>query len=243
MNGDFILVIPARLESSRLPRKLLREIKGISVIQRTYNCALEAIGNREKIIIATDSELIKQHCNKFGANTILTSKSCLTGTDRVAEVSEKIRSKQYINLQGDEPIFPSTELNLFINEVTKDPSFVYTAVTKIKSEQDYRSLSIPKMVFSKSNLLLYSSRGAIPSNKLGSYKIAYKHVCIYAFNKSHLDAFKSSSKKSYFEEEEDLEINRYLELDIKVKCIHIDKGGKAIDTLEDLNYVKSILEN
>ena len=134
MNGDFILVIPARLESSRLPRKLLREIKGISVIQRTYNCALEAIGNREKIIIATDSELIKQHCNKFGANTILTSKSCLTGTDRVAEVSEKIRSKQYINLQGDEPIFPSTELNLFINEVTKDPSFVYTAVTKIKSE-------------------------------------------------------------------------------------------------------------
>jgi len=242
MKDDFILVIPARLESTRLKRKLLRDIEGMSIIERTYNCALKALGNPKKIIIATDSEEIKEHCEGFGAKTIITSKDCLTGTDRVAEVSNEIESEQYINLQGDEPIFPCNELSHFINEAKKDPSFVYTAVTNISSEKDYNNLSIPKMVFSKSNSLLYSSRAAIPSNKKGIFSLAYKHVCIYAFNKNHLDIFRSQSQKSQFESQEDLEINRYLELDIKVKCIHLNKGGKAVDTQEDLEIVRKIIK-
>ena len=242
MKHDFILVIPARLESSRLSRKLLRDIEGMSIIQRTYNCAMKALNNPKKVIIATDSEEIKEHCNGFGANTIITSKDCLTGTDRVAEVSNYIESEQYINLQGDEPIFPYNELLHFINEVKKDPSFVYTAVTKISSEKDYYNLSIPKMVFSKSNSLLYSSRAAIPSSKNHIFNLAYKHVCIYAFNKNHLDVFKSQTQKSQFELQEDLEINRYLELDIKVKCIHLNNGGKAVDTQKDLEIVRKLIK-
>ena len=243
MTNDFVLVIPARLESTRLPRKLLIEIDGISIIQRTYNCALQALGNKDQIIISTDSELVKEHCKSFGAHTILTSTECLTGTDRIAEVSNHIKSKQYINLQGDEPVFPIDELNHFIKEANKDPSFVYTAITKILDKKEYNNLSIPKMVFSQSNLLLYSSRAPIPSNKKGEFNLGYKHVCIYAFNKDHLDAYKAISKKSFFENQEDLEINRYLELDIKVKCIYLNKGGKAVDTLEDLKIVKDLIKN
>ena len=240
MKKDYILIIPARIASTRLPNKLLLEINSKSIIQRTYECALAALGSNEKIIIATDSCAIEKHCRTFGANVIMTSKECLTGTDRVAEVAEKIEADQYINLQGDEPIFPSKELSLFINTVTKDPKVVHTAITKIKRESDFRNLSIPKMVFSNSRRLLYSSRAAIPSSKDNSFKNAYKHVCIYAFNKDHLKIFKSNTKTD-FENQEDLEINRFLEMDITVKCVFLKSCGKAVDTIEDFNEVSNLI--
>ena len=241
MNNDFILIIPARLNSTRLPRKLLIKINGISIINRTYNQALKALNNHEKIVIATDSLEIKKHCKSFGARVIMTSPNCLTGTDRVAEVAKSIKVKQYINLQGDEPIFPIESLSLFIKEVTKNPFDVHTAIKLIDSEEDYRNQSIPKMVFSKSNNLLFSSRAPIPSNKLDKFKVAYKHVCIYAFNENHLRAYKNCDKKTFFEYEEDLEINRFLELDIRVKCVELTKSGKALDTKEDLKVISEII--
>ena len=241
MKNDFILIIPARLESTRLPKKLLINIEGLSIIQRTYNCALKAVKDKKKIIIATDSELIKNHCKEFGANVLKTSEDCLTGTDRVAEVSERIEANQYLNLQGAEPIFPSEDLNLFINEAIKKPEEIHTAITKIKSDLDYKNLSIPKMVFSKSKRLLYSSRASIPSNKHGDFKLGFKHVCVYAFNKNHLKEFKSYGRKAFFENQEDLEINRFLELDFIVNCIELKKGGKAVDTKNDLEIVKKII--
>ena len=243
MRKKFILIIPARLESTRLPKKLLIKIEGLSIINRTYNCALESLVDKEKIIIATDSELFKNHCEEFGANVLKTSKNCLTGTDRVAEVSEKIEADQYINLQGDEPIFPTEDLILFINEAIKKPEEIHTAITKIKSDLDYKNLSIPKMVFSNSRKLLYSSRAPIPSNKKGKFKVGFKHICVYAFNKNHLHTFKKYGRKAFFENQEDLEINRFLELDFIVNCIELQKGGKAVDTKEDLEIVKRIIRD
>ena len=238
MPEDFI---PARLESTRLPKKLLIDIQGKSIIERTYSQALKAIKDKHKIVIATDSEILKDHCDKFGARTILTSKKCLTGTDRIAEVSEKINAEQYINLQGDEPIFPSNQLKNFITNVVKDKSKVYTAITAIKNEKDFRNYSIPKMVFSNSNRLLYSSRAPIPGDKKNLFHKAYKHICVYAFNKKHLTYFKNEKQKTKFEFLEDLEINRFLELDISVKCIELIHGGKAVDTKADLEEVRQII--
>jgi len=242
MNKDFILVIPARLESTRLPKKLLISIQGQTIIQRTYNQALKAVRDKEKIIIATDSSAIQDHCENFGARTLLTSKQCLTGTDRVAEVAENINASQYINLQGDEPLFPSEQLELFINNVIKDNQKIYTAITAIKDERDFRNYSIPKMVFSNSKKLLYSSRAAIPASKKDVFQEAYKHICVYAFNKRHLENFKKIRRKTKFELIEDLEINRFLELDIPVRCIELDSGGKAVDTKDDLAEVRKIIE-
>ena len=243
MQEDFILVIPARLDSTRLPKKLLIEIEGKSIIERTYNQALKALRNKDKIIIATDSIIIKKHCENFGARTLLTSRDCLTGTDRIAEVSEKISAGQYINLQGDEPIFPSDQLEIFIRNVIQDKTKVYTAITSIKDEKDYRNYSIPKMVFSNSKRLLYSSRAPIPGNKKNLFKKAYKHICVYAFNKEHLVEFKNQKEKTNFEFIEDLEINRFLELDLSVKCIELNSDGKAVDTEYDLEEVRKIIIN
>jgi 3-deoxy-manno-octulosonate cytidylyltransferase (CMP-KDO synthetase) len=238
----FIVVIPARLDSTRLPRKLLIKINGKSVINRTYECAMNALNDKSKIIIATDSSEIQSHCESFGAITMLTSKNCLTGTDRVAEVSERIDAEQYINLQGDEPIFPVEELNNFIIKANKNINEISTGIIKIEKEKDYRNASIPKMVFSNSRKLLYSSRANIPSSKRNIFKEAYKHVCVYAFNKSHLEAFKSQ-KKTKFELHEDLEINRFLELDITVRCIELKNSGKALDTTEDLEIIKKHIQS
>ena len=243
MKEDFILVIPARLESTRLPKKLLIEIEGKSIIKRTYQQALKALRKKDKIIIATDSEFIKEHCEDFGARTILTSKDCLTGTDRLAEVSEQISASQYINLQGDEPLFPSDQLEVFIRNVIQDKTQVYTAITSIKDEKDFRNYSIPKMVFSNSKRLLYSSRAPIPGNKKNLFHKAFKHICVYAFNKEHLNQFKNQKEKTKFEFIEDLEINRFLELDLPVKCIELMNGGKAVDTKFDLEEVRKMIIN
>ncbi len=242
MEKDFVLIIPARLESTRLPKKLLLEIDGISIIKRTYLRALSALGNDSKIYIATDSKLIKKHCESFGAKVLITSNNCLTGTDRIAEASKNINAKQFINLQGDEPIFPVEELKFFIQKAISYPKEISTGVTEIKSEEDYRNLSIPKMVFSKSNKLLYSSRAPIPSNKKNNFNFAFKHVCVYCFNKSHLTAFRNARKKSLFENQEDLEINRFLEMDMDVRCIKLNNGGKAVDTKNDFEIVSKFIK-
>ena len=93
---DFLLVIPARYQSKRLPGKPLLDIKGLPMIIRTFNQCRKAVP-KSKIIVATDDQRILKVCQKENINTIMTSKKCLTGTDRIAEVSKKIKKEFYIN--------------------------------------------------------------------------------------------------------------------------------------------------
>ena len=97
----------------------------------------------------------------------ITSDRCLTGTDRIYEVAKRYKAEQYINLQGDEPLFPTETIKFFIKEAQKDKKIVHTAVKKISNKDDFFNKSIPKMVFSKSKKLLFSSRAPIPFNKNG----------------------------------------------------------------------------
>ena len=122
---NWLMVIPARLNSKRLPRKPLIEIAGKTIIERTYQRAIKAIKDTSKIVIATDSREIMKHCEGFGSQVCMTSPNCLTGTDRVAEVSKYIKADQYINLQGDEPIFPINELQEFIKQVNVNNNYVF----------------------------------------------------------------------------------------------------------------------
>ena len=112
---DWLIVIPARLNSTRLKEKALIDINGQTMIQRTYNCALNAVKDRNKIIIATDSNKIYNHARDFNAKVEITPNNCLTGTDRVFEIAKKYEASQYINLQGDEPIFPPEVIAYFMN--------------------------------------------------------------------------------------------------------------------------------
>jgi 3-deoxy-manno-octulosonate cytidylyltransferase (CMP-KDO synthetase) len=109
-----VLIIPARYSSTRLPGKPLIKIKGIPMIIRTCKQCLKVVPAKN-LYVATDDKKVEKCCKEHGIQTIMTSKKCLTGTDRVAEVAKKIKSETYINVQGDEPIFNPIDLKKIIN--------------------------------------------------------------------------------------------------------------------------------
>ncbi len=229
----YIIVIPARLASTRLPEKPLVQIEGKSLLQRTYEQCLLAVPN-DKIFIATDAEKIANHCTALGMNVIMTSDQCLTGTDRVAEVAQKIEADYYINVQGDEPLINPDDIYKTIQALEDYPNEIINGYTSIDTEEDYRSLSIPKVVFKPNGALLYMSRTGIPGNKKDVFVKAWRQVCIYAFPKKALEVFTSVTTKTPLEEQEDIEILRFLELNHQVRMIAMSNESIAVDTPQDI---------
>jgi 3-deoxy-manno-octulosonate cytidylyltransferase (CMP-KDO synthetase) len=237
---NFIVVIPARLESTRLPEKPLIQIMGKSVIQRTYEQCLKAV-DKNLIYVATDSDKIYDHCISLGIQTIMTSKDVLTGTDRVCEVSTKIKAKYYINVQGDEPVFNPEDLKGIIKEIDLESSTIINGYTAIQKEEDYLSRSTPKVVVNLKGNLLYMSRSPIPGNKTGSFEKAWRQVCIYAFPYKALKEF-NSMRKTPLEEIEDIEILRFIELGYKVKMIEMSSQSIPVDVRHDIFKVEEYLK-
>tara|TARA_B100000579_G_C22805104_1_gene842061 strand:+ start:599 stop:1327 length:729 start_codon:yes stop_codon:yes gene_type:complete len=242
MTRDFLLVIPARYESSRFPGKPLAQIKGMSMIYRVWEKCISAVP-RENVFIATDDSRIELHCKENDMNFVMTSENCLTGTDRVAEVAKKIPADFYINVQGDEPLIDPQDIKKIIDSYRKNPDATYCAMTEIKDEEEYRSPNIPKVVTDLKKNLLYMSRSAIPSNKKFTFKSAMKQVCIYAFPKKHLEEFGPGIKKTPIEEIEDIELLRLLERNLKVRMVEIKNSTVAVDTPEDLERVISLFND
>jgi len=238
----YIVVIPARLSSTRLPEKPLIIINGKSLIQRTYEQCIKALPS-EQVIIATDSDRILNHCNSLGMNAMMTSSTCLTGTDRVAEIASKINADYYINVQGDEPIINPEDIKRIIRSAEEFQGEVINGYAPINNEVDYTSLTIPKVVFRPDGRLLYMSRSAIPGNKRGIFEQSWRQVCIYAFPKVGLMAFADAKQKTPLEGLEDIEILRFLELGYEVRMIQLSDKSIAVDTPEDLIKVKLALQN
>lgn len=239
---DFILVIPARIGSDRLPQKPLIDICGKPMILHTYARALEATSN-DNIFVATDSEDIRDVCNEAGANVMMTSKSCATGTDRIAEFSTKIVAKFYINLQGDEPMMDSKNIKRIIKIALAAPTEIINGWTKIKSEKDFFSPSIPKVVLKENGDLMYMSRAPIPGNKIKSFTDSKKQVCIYSFPYEALQFIVNNPKKSSIELIEDIEILRFIELGWNVKMVQLKNDFISVDTMDNLIEVRKRMQN
>ena len=237
----YIVVIPARFKSKRLPGKPLANIGGLPMIVRTYNQCKKVV-SENKIIVATDSLKIKNVCNEYNIKSIITSNKCLTGTDRVAEVAKKIKCNFYINVQGDEPFFNPNDLKVLIKEAEKKPNEVINGYTEIKNKKLFFSSSIPKVVFDKNGYLLYMSRGPIPSNKALEFRKAWRQVCAYSFPRKALIDFTKTKNKTPIELLEDIEILRFLENGYKVKMIKMSNKSLAVDNNEDLEKAKIYLK-
>lgn len=237
MNDEYLLVIPVRLQSSRLPNKPLIDFNGIPMIIATaINCA--KVVPKKNIIIATDSVKIKKLSKKYDFNCIITSKKCLTGTDRVAEVAKKIKKKYYINLQGDEPIFDLKDIKKFLNFAKKNKTAVLNGYCTIKSKKEFESTNTPKVVFDNANRLLYMSRSTVPGNKNRDFICGFRQVCIYSFPRKKLFTFIEKKEKTFFEKIEDIEILRFLEIGEVVKMIKLSSNSISVDTKED--YIKAL---
>lgn len=236
----FIIVIPARYNSSRLPGKPLIKIKGIPMIKRTYLQCLKVV-DKKKIIIATDDQRIMNYCKRENINSIMTSKKCLTGTDRIAEVAKKIKAKFYINVQGDEPICNPLDLKKLIIKASENTNDIINGYTEIKDTKLFFSPHIPKVAFRKDGRLLYQSRAPIPFNKKKKFVKSWRQVCIYSFPYKALMKFASLKKKTPFEEIEDCELIRFLELGYEIKLIKMSDKSISVDTKDDLKKVSKLI--
>lgn len=237
---DAILVIPARYKSGRLPGKPLIVIKGKTMLERVWTKCSKAF-DKKKIFIATDDKRIQNLCKLKNYNCIMTSDKCLTGTDRVFEVSKKIKAKTYINVQGDEPLISPIDIKKVIQSSKKNKSYIINAMTKIDNEKDFRSVNVPKLTVDKNNFLMYMSRAPIPLNKENKFVEAYKQVCIYSFPSKQLSEFGKIKKKTYNENFEDIEILRFLENGYKVKMVKVSNSSIGVDTMKDVRRVSKLI--
>jgi len=238
---DYLVVIPARYSSKRLPGKPLLDISGVPMIVRTYNQCKKVV-SPSKIIVATDDKRIQKICAKNKINSIITSRKCLTGTDRIAEVAKKIKKRFYINVQGDEPICNPFDIKKIINYAKKNPDLIINGYTEIKDKKMFYSPNVPKVVFDSNESLLYMSRAPIPSNKKKSFIKSWRQVCIYSFPYKSLKNFTSIKKKTLLESIEDLESNRFIELGYKVKMLKMSDRSIAVDTIPDLKKVRKMIK-
>lgn len=237
-----VVVIPARYGSSRYPGKPLVKLLGKPMIIWVAELSARAVG-RENVYIATEDRRIFDLVSSAGFQGIMTSDGALTGTDRLAEAAEKIDADIYINVQGDEPLVnPADIINVrdaklsFMNDIIN--GYCY-----ISGDEKPASENIPKVVTNEKSELVYMSRALVPGFKdLKSAPVRYKkQVCIYAFTKSELFAFREFGRKSEIESYEDIEILRYLELGKKIRMIETSPGSMAVDVPDDVAKVESAM--
>lgn len=234
------VVIPARLLSSRLPRKPLVDLDGKPMIVRTYTRCL-GVFEPEQIIVATDSDEIARVCQANGIVVQMTSADHLTGTDRVAEVATKVPADVYINVQGDEPVFDQGDLAKIREFALSNPTMLANGYCPIHDAEEHRSPFTPKVVVDVSGKLLYMSRAPIPGNKLHEFRFGYRQVCAYAFPADALRVFREHPAKTPLEAQEDIEILRFVELGHPVQMLPMSDRSVPVDHPADVQKVLQVI--
>ena len=201
----------------------------------------QQVTSKKNIFFATDNKKIFDTAIKFNFSSIMTSKKCLTGTDRVAEASKMIKKKIIINVQGDEPLVSGADIKKILKKKVQYPNHVICGYNEIS--KDYKNTDIPKVVFKKNKDLLYISRSLIPGMKDKKKIPYYRQVCVYAFNQNELKKFSATKKKTYLEKLEDIEILRFLELSIPIKMVKLSsKNFFAVDRPEHAKLISKYLK-
>lgn len=237
-------VIPARYASTRFPGKPLVEILGKPMVLWVAERTAQALG-LENTFVATDDNRIADVVKNAGFQAVMTSSSCLTGTDRLWDFAQQIEADIYVNIQGDEPMVKPSDIQNVVELKKQNPNFIINAMCKLRSEEDPRDLTIPKVLASRNGDLIYMSRSPIPYPKSGKLDgiTFYKQVCIYAFNFKELQAFGTQTQKAYCEQFEDIEILRFLDLGFKVKMLEVESSSAAVDLPEHVPMIENLMRN
>lgn len=239
--SPYAVVIPARWESSRFPGKPLADLAGKPVLQHVYERVVSTIAP-DLVFVATDDTRIASACGHFGAQAILTSEKCQTGTDRIAEVASRLSANWFVNVQGDEPFVDPRAVRQIVDKIGSDESVdAYNAISPIETESDFRSMTVPKVVVDRKGRILYLSRSPIPLTKSGDFRSASRQVGLYAFSKKSLKHYGVGTTKSELEEIEDIEILRLIENGVVVQSVNVRSSGPAIDTPADLNRARELI--
>jgi len=236
-------LIPARLNSSRLEKKLIKDLDGIPVIVRTYKNIVSTNLFKE-VIVVTDAdeivEILKRHNIKF----LKSLKSHNTGTDRIAEFADKLNSDIIVNVQGDEPFISKDDLIKIINEFKCDSNHLVNVVSlmiKLSNIDEINNPNNVKVVVDNNNDSILFSRSIIPFDRDDLKPNYYKHIGVYAFRSLYLKKF-AKYDQTPLEKAEMIEALRIVEHGEKIRMIEIFKEHVSIDTIDDLKMAESILK-
>ena len=234
-----VAIIPARIASSRLPRKVLREIAGQTMLQRVYEAA-RGCGALADVIVATDSNEILSVCERNGWTARMTSTSHPSGTDRVHEVAQSVAADVYINVQGDEPLAHPDHVNALV-ELMKNPRIEVGTIKTPCPAQDVNNPNAVKVVTDAQGRALYFSRSTVPYDRDKTGDVRYfKHLGFYAYRKAALDRF-CSLPESQLERSERLEQLRFLENSIPIYVTETIHDTIGVDTEDDLKRVEGLI--
>lgn len=238
-----IVVIPARYKSSRFPGKPLVSLLGKPMILWVAELSAKAVGS-EFVYVATDDKRIADVVKKSGYQVVMTSNDALTGTDRLAEVADKIEADIYINVQGDEPLIDPEDIKKIIEEKKKFPDKVINGYAFLDKNENPDNINIPKVIFTEDKKMVYMSRKALPGYKdlKNAPDVFYKQVCIYAFSRRQLKQYGQYGRKSVLEKSEDIEILRFLEWGQDIYMVETAPSTFAIDVPEDVENVVSAMK-
>jgi 3-deoxy-manno-octulosonate cytidylyltransferase (CMP-KDO synthetase) len=233
-----IAVIPARLASTRLPRKMLRKIGGKPLIGVVYE-AVFASPLLHRVLIATDSEEIANICREHGWEAQMTSSAHRSGTERVHEISQREAADLYINVQGDEPLTRPEHIATLLQVMENPQAQVGTMMTPA-APADISNPNAVKVVTDRSGRALYFSRSTIPFDRDGAGPRYFKHLGLYVYRKAALESFVTLPESS-LEKSERLEQLRFLENGIPIYVGETAHDSVGVDTEEDLQRVTRIL--
>jgi 3-deoxy-manno-octulosonate cytidylyltransferase (CMP-KDO synthetase) len=239
---NIIGIIPARLKSSRLPEKMLKKIKGKTIIEYVYENAKKA-KSLKKLYVATDSVKIKEAVERSGGLVIMTSSKCKSGTERIQEALKTVKANIndiVVNIQGDEPLLEPKLIDAAVQVLVNEDRYdCATIASQITDSSHIKDPSCVKVVTDMDGGALYFSRAVIPFSRDGKKVPVFKHIGLYAYRKMVLDRW--NSMKSCYESVEKLEQLRMLENGMKIKVIKAKSRSIGIDTPKDFANFKKII--
>ena len=233
-----IAVIPARLASTRLARKMLREIAGVPLLARVYQ-GVRRCSSLEQVVVATDSDEIMRFCEKQGFFARMTSATHRSGTERVHEISTTIGADVYLNVQGDEPLTRPEHIDSLI-AVMRHPAVGVGTLKTPAAEVDVNNPNAVKVVCDLAGRALYFSRATVPHDRDGVRPQYYKHLGFYGYRKDALDKF-VGWKESSLERSERLEQLRFLENGVPIQVAETPFDTVGVDTEDDVRRVEEIM--
>ncbi|BFM20129.1 3-deoxy-manno-octulosonate cytidylyltransferase [Gilvimarinus japonicus] len=239
--GTVLGVIPARYNSSRFEGKPLAKIAGVPMILRTYNQVKQS-SLLNDAIVATDDPRILEFCHTENIPCCMTSSGCLTGTDRVYEVSEQLDYDLYINIQGDEPVIDPKSIDqiLTLFSVHGDNYAAYNLYKYITDETEINSDTIIKVITNELDEVMYMSRLPVPFSKAGMVPNFKQQIPIYGYTKNALKTF-AARAKTINEQFEDVELLRFIDMGLQIKMEETNVSSIAVDTPSDILKVERFL--
>lgn len=238
-----VAMIPARLEATRFPRKLLQDLGGKSVILRTYE-ATKSTNLFDEVYVVTDSQIIFDEITQNGGEAIMSKETHESGSDRIAEAMLTIDADIVVNVQGDEPFQDEQSLRDLLSVFVEDQEEKIDVASLMFAITDDKEINNPnnvKVVVDTNNFAMYFSRSPIPFPRDNEFAKHYKHIGIYAFKKEALLRF-TELEMTDLERAEKLENLRFLAYGMNVKMVKTTHQPIGIDTPEDLEKARKIIE-